>query len=77
MSVRSATRFAASPSRGDDVAFGHSRISGTLKNGVKNDVWVRWTGCLRKVDGKWLIAHDQVSVPFDIQSGKALLNLEP
>jgi uncharacterized protein (TIGR02246 family) len=64
---------------GDDVAFGHSlnRISGTLKNGKRNDVWVRWTGCLRKIDGNWLIAHDQVSVPLDIESGRALLNLEP
>jgi uncharacterized protein (TIGR02246 family) len=64
---------------GDDVAFGHSlnRISGTLKNGKRNDVWVRWTACLRQIDGNWLIAHDQVSVPLDIESGRALLNLEP
>ena len=64
---------------GDDVAFGHSlnRISGTLKNGKRNDVWVRWTGCLRKIDGQWLIAHDHVSVPLDFASGRALLNLEP
>ena len=64
---------------GDDVAVGHSlnRISGTLKNGKRNDVWVRWTGCLRKIDGNWLIAHDQVSVPLDLESGRALLNLAP
>ena len=64
---------------GDDVAVGHSfnRISGTLKNGKRNDVWVRWTGCLRKIDGQWLIAHDHVSVPLDFASGRALLNLEP
>ncbi len=64
---------------GDDVAFGYSlnRISGTLKNGNWNDFWVRWTTCFRKVDGNWLIAHDQVSVPLDVESGRALLNLEP
>lgn len=64
---------------GDDVAFGHSlnRVSGTLKNGNRTDYWVRWTGCFRKIDGNWLIVHDQVSVPFDGQSGRALLNLEP
>lgn len=64
---------------GDDVAVGHSlnRISGTLKNGKRNDVWVRWTACLRKIDGNWLIAHDQVSVPLDLESGRALLNLAP
>ena len=64
---------------GDDVAFGHSlnRISGTLKNGNRTDSWVRWTGCFRKIDGNWLIVHDQVSVPLDVQSGMALRNLEP
>jgi uncharacterized protein (TIGR02246 family) len=64
---------------GDDVAFGHSlnRISGTLKNGSRSDFWVRWTACFRKIDGNWLIAHDHVSVPLDVGSGRALLNLEP
>jgi uncharacterized protein (TIGR02246 family) len=63
---------------GDDVAFGHSlnRISGTLKNGNRSDYWVRWTVCFRKIDGTWLIAHDQVSVPIDLASGRALLDLE-
>ena len=64
---------------GEDVAFGHSlnRISGTLKNGNKVAYWVRWTMCFRKFDGNWLIAHDHVSVPLDVESGRALLNLEP
>jgi ketosteroid isomerase-like protein len=64
---------------GDDVAFGHSlnRISGTLKNGNRSDYWVRWTACFRKIDGNWLIVHDQVSVPLDVVSGRALRNLEP
>jgi ketosteroid isomerase-like protein len=64
---------------GDDMAFGHSlnRISGTLKNGNRTASWVRWTGCFRKIDGNWLIVHDQVSVPIDMESGRALLNLQP
>jgi len=51
---------------GDDVAFGHSlnRVSGTLKNGNRTDFWLRWTACFRKIDGNWLVAHDQVSVPI-------------
>jgi len=59
----------------EDVAFGHSlnRISGTLKNENKTDVWVRWTTCFRKIDGDWLIAHEQISVPVDMESGRALL----
>jgi len=61
-----------------EVAFGHSlnRISGTLKNGNRGDVWLRWTTCFRNIDGNWLIAHDQVSVPIDPESRTALLNLE-
>ncbi|MEJ2708941.1 MAG: nuclear transport factor 2 family protein [Anaerolineales bacterium] len=64
---------------GDEVAFVHSlnRISGTLKSGDRVDYWVRWTGCFRKIDGSWLIVHDQVSVPIDVISGRALLNLKP
>jgi ketosteroid isomerase-like protein len=63
----------------DDVAFGHSlnRISGTVKNGDRTDLWLRWTAGFRKIDGTWLIAHDQVSVPVDFESGSALLDLEP
>lgn len=65
---------------GDDVAFGHAfgRLSGTLKNGVAaSGMWVRATFGMRKIDGTWLIAHDQVSVPFDMASGKGVVDLEP
>ena len=63
----------------DEVAFSHClhRIAGTLKNGRKTDFWVRWTAGWQKADGKWLIVHEQVSVPADLASGKALLDLRP
>jgi ketosteroid isomerase-like protein len=65
---------------GKDVAFAHSlnRLSGTLKSGTTTaGFWVRATMCLRKVNGHWFIAHDQASVPLDVTTGGALLNLEP
>jgi ketosteroid isomerase-like protein len=64
---------------GDDLAFAHSlvRVSGTLKDGHWSDFWVRWTACFRKIDGNWLIVHDHVSVPVDVESKRALLELEP
>jgi ketosteroid isomerase-like protein len=64
---------------GDDVAFTHSlnRISGTMNTGHKTDLWVRCTACLRKINGKWLIVHTQVSVPVDLEQGKAMLSLKP
>jgi uncharacterized protein (TIGR02246 family) len=64
---------------GDDVAFSHSlnRIGGTMKNGQKADRWLRWTACYRKINGKWLIVNEQVSVPADVPNGKAVLDLKP
>ena len=64
---------------GDDVAFTYSlnRISGTMKNGLKTDLWLRWTACFRKINGKWLIVHHQNSVPVDLEHGKAVLDGKP
>ncbi|MEV0645631.1 nuclear transport factor 2 family protein [Phytomonospora sp. NPDC050363] len=65
---------------GGDVAFGHcfGRLSGTLASGAATSgMWVRATFCFRRTDGDWLIAHDQVSVPLDIASGKGVVDLEP
>jgi uncharacterized protein (TIGR02246 family) len=64
---------------GDDVAFSHSlnRISGVLRNGEQSNRWLRWTACYRKTNGKWLIVHEQVSVPVDVRSRKAMLDLKP
>jgi uncharacterized protein (TIGR02246 family) len=64
---------------GNDLAFSHClhRVKGTMKNGGQTDWWLRWTACYRKINGKWLIVHEQVSVPVDFESGRALLDLEP
>ena len=64
---------------GDTVAFsrGLERMSGILKNGEKFDAWVRFTECYRKTKGHWLAIHDHISVPVDLDSGKAMLNLKP
>ena len=64
---------------GDDVAFTSSlnQISGTMNNGHKTDLWLRWTACFRKINGKWLIVHHQNSVPVDLEHGKAVLDGKP
>jgi ketosteroid isomerase-like protein len=65
---------------GDDVAFGHAfgRLSGTLPDGTAtHGMWVRGTFCFQKLNGNWLVVHDQASVPFDIASGKGVTDLEP
>ena len=63
----------------NDVAFMYAleRISGTLKNGQKSELWVRATSGLRKISGKWLIVHDHISLPVDLDTGKAALSLKP
>jgi ketosteroid isomerase-like protein len=65
---------------GDDMAFGHAfaRLSGTPKHGpAVGGTWVRVTYCFRLIDGDWLIAHDHVSVPLDMPSGRGVTDLEP
>jgi ketosteroid isomerase-like protein len=64
---------------GEDMAFTHSfnRTSATLPAGQKIGVWVRWTACWRKIGGKWLLVHDHISVPVDVQTGRAVLDLKP
>jgi ketosteroid isomerase-like protein len=59
------------------VAYSINHISGTLQTGDTNDYWLRWTAVFRKIDGTWLITHDQVSVPTDFATGRSRLDLEP
>jgi len=64
---------------GDDLAFVYSlnRIRGTLRNEFKTNLWLRWTACFQRIDGKWLIVHHQNSVPVDLEHGIAVLDLKP
>jgi uncharacterized protein (TIGR02246 family) len=65
---------------GDGVAFSHSlnRIYGKRTNGEETDVWVRVTACFRKINGKWLIAHEHISVPLYMDgSDRAAVDLKP
>jgi hypothetical protein len=40
-------------------------------------VRVRPLACFHKIDGRWLIVHLQASVPVDLASGKAVVDLKP
>lgn len=63
----------------DEAAFCHAlnHIKGTDSQGRGFNNWVRWTACLRKLNGQWLISHEHISVPIDVQSGRALMDLKP
>ena len=54
-----------------------NHVSGTLASGHVSDLWLRWTACFRRIDGVWLVVHDHVSVPADLEHGQAVLNLTP
>ena len=62
-----------------DVAFSHSlnHVNGTMMDGKKLDMWWRSTICYRKMDEQWMVTHVHNSVPFDVKSGKASLDLRP
>jgi ketosteroid isomerase-like protein len=59
------------------VAYMLIRASGTLKNGREVGYWVRVTSAARRSDGRWLISHEHVSLPVDVQSGTAVTDLVP
>jgi uncharacterized protein (TIGR02246 family) len=63
----------------EDVAFCHglSNVNGTRIDGGKINMWYRTTICYRKMDGKWTVTHEHDSVPFNVESGKASLDLRP
>jgi ketosteroid isomerase-like protein len=62
-----------------ELAFVHSlnHVSATLASGQITEMWLRWTACLRRIDGDWLVVHDHVSVPADLEHGRAVLDLRP
>lgn len=63
-----------------DLAFSHQlvRVQAMRKNGTEADYyWERSTFCFRKIDCKWLLTHEHVSLPTDFETGKAVLDLKP
>ena len=58
-----------------DVAFARclNRFGGTKKDGRRVLNSLRSTFGLRKIDGQWKVVHEHVSVPFDMETGKAML----
>jgi len=61
------------------MGFGHSiqRVRGTDTKGQPIDLTVRVTDVYRKIKGNWLIVHEHVSVPVDLDTGKPDLSSKP
>lgn len=63
----------------DEIAFSHflTYCGGTDQEGNEKASWMRVTSCHRRENGQWRIAHEHFSVPFDMESSKALFDLKP
>ncbi len=63
----------------EDIAAAHMllRASGTLKNGHEVGYWLRASDCYRRSDDRWLITHEHVSLPVDMASRSAVIDLTP
>jgi len=61
------------------IAFGHKifHAVGTDGDGHAYDFTARVTDVYRKIDDKWLIVQEHVSVPVDVSTGKADLASKP
>lgn len=57
----------------EDVAFCHSlsHVRSKRTNGEKADYWVRVTSGWRKLSGSWLITHEHISMPINLQTMQA------
>jgi ketosteroid isomerase-like protein len=63
----------------EDVAFASMlcRVTGTLANGTRIDMFFRKTLGFQRRAGRWMITHDHASVPFNPETGEASLDLLP
>jgi ketosteroid isomerase-like protein len=59
------------------AAFMLLRASGTRIGGLEVGYWVRVTNCFVRSADRWLITHEHVSVPVDLERGSPVMNLVP
>jgi uncharacterized protein (TIGR02246 family) len=62
-----------------NVAFAHylTRCGGTDAHGEEKACWMRVSVGCRRAQDRWAIAHEHFSAPFDMETGKALFDLQP
>ncbi|MCH4562304.1 nuclear transport factor 2 family protein [Halomonas sp. EGI 63088] len=62
-----------------EVAFCHAlhHCGDTNDKGEPQVGWLRMTSGYRRIEGEWKVVHEHFSAPFEMESGKALFDLEP
>ncbi len=63
-------------SAGGGVGYGHALV-GCSDGSGKRESWGRMSSGFRREGGRWVIAHEHFSFPFDIATGKAMMHLLP
>ncbi len=58
-------------------AYGLDHVQFEEEDGTPAELWMRWTGCLKKFPEGWRIVHEQTSVPADVDTGRAFTTLVP
>lgn len=60
----------------NDIAFAHLIRHDVVqpKEGGKWDMWMRATHCFKKIGNKWLIVHEQFSVPVNFETKEAVFS---
>jgi uncharacterized protein (TIGR02246 family) len=61
------------------LAYAHSvhHFTGTDSQGQTTSMIARVSDVYRKINGQWLVVHEHVSVPVDLQTGKADFASQP
>ncbi len=62
-----------------DVAFAHMlHLDSGNRNGDYSGIWLRSTVCCQRINDRWLITHEHISLPIEwAKSGMAVLDLTP
>jgi ketosteroid isomerase-like protein len=59
-------------------AFGFLHMTGKRTDGSNTDIWARFTACLERQSGEWMIVHEHQSFPTMMDgSGKSASDLRP
>ncbi|MEU3004702.1 nuclear transport factor 2 family protein [Streptomyces sp. NPDC007020] len=63
----------------DDIAvvWGLNHMTAAEADGTTTESWSRGTRVLQRQNGKWAMIHQHVSYPYDPQTGKAKIDLQP
>ena len=64
---------------GDSASFCHylALVVGARPGGRRSGYWVRGTTCFERRNGDWLVTHEHISMPVDLKSGTAAMDLAP